>query len=54
MALAKGRKARNDGHLYGNLIIYSPRACSGFTWKVSDCEELSGEVTWSSSDSVKN
>ena len=27
--------------------------CGGFTWSVSDCEELVG-VTWNSSDSVKN
>ena len=25
------------------------RACSGFTWRVSDCEELVG-VTWKVSD----
>ena len=29
-----------------NLIFYiSSRTCSGFTWRVSDCEELVGFLT---------
>ena len=40
IARQKGRKLMHDGHLYGHLIISLVRACSGFTWRVSDYGEL--------------
>ena len=40
-----------EPNLYHNLEDFT--MCGGFTWRVSDCEELVG-VTWRLSDSVKN